>query len=117
MDVSRQLDEVIALLDVAVTPWLREFFTWRKAWLERIIFDTTRPEPTPRPDSQTWDRLRRKRLQIDKYTCQGCGAEATKQNVHHIVPLHSGGSNEIKNLITLCDRCHRQIHPWLDEEV
>lgn len=113
MDLSRQLDEVIALLDVAVTPWLREFLLSRKAWLESMIFDTVGPAPTPRPHHATWDRLRRERLRIDNYTCQGCGATGVKENVHHIIQLSRGGPNELSNLITLCDNCHERIHPWL----
>jgi 5-methylcytosine-specific restriction protein A len=30
--------------------------------------------------------------------------------VHHIVPLSEGGSNEEKNLMSLCRSCHEKIH-------
>jgi hypothetical protein len=32
---------------------------------------------------------------------------------HHIVTLANGGSNHKLNLISLCNSCHSQIHPWL----
>jgi len=30
--------------------------------------------------------------------------------VHHIVPLHSGGKDSIKNTVALCPNCHREAH-------
>ena len=33
---------------------------------------------------------------------------------HHIIPLKNGGLNSRRNLISLCNRCHRLIHPWLN---
>lgn len=30
--------------------------------------------------------------------------------IHHIIPVRRGGSNEIKNLILLCIPCHRLRH-------
>ena len=32
---------------------------------------------------------------------------------HHIVWLSNGGGNEKSNVITLCEHCHAEIHPWL----
>jgi 5-methylcytosine-specific restriction endonuclease McrA len=34
---------------------------------------------------------------------------------HHIVWLSNGGGNEKANVITLCELCHAEIHPWLKE--
>lgn len=33
-----------------------------------------------------------------------------KIEVHHILPSHSGGNNEVCNLSWLCDKCHVGIH-------
>lgn len=41
--------------------------------------------------------------------CRQCGSNKSLE-VHHIVALHSGGSNELSNLITLCHDCHRAQH-------
>ena len=50
----------------------------------------------------------------DNYTCQCCGAHATKKrevrlHVHHLESRKTGG-NAPSNLITLCDSCHEKFH-------
>lgn len=32
---------------------------------------------------------------------------------HHIIQLKNGGMNDKKNLVSLCNSCHANIHPWL----
>lgn len=44
-------------------------------------------------------------------SCFACGANATAR--HHIIQLQNGGINSKKNLVSLCDACHAEIHPWL----
>ena len=46
----------------------------------------------------------------DKYTCQCCGAKNTRLEVHHIVYRSQGGTDDVDNLITLCEDCHRKLH-------
>jgi 5-methylcytosine-specific restriction endonuclease McrA len=41
--------------------------------------------------------------------CAVCGAE-TSLELHHIMPLAMGGSNDIDNLMVLCHEHHEQIH-------
>lgn len=50
----------------------------------------------------------------DGYTCQCCGAHATKKNdvklhVHHRESRKTGG-NAPDNLVTLCEDCHKKLH-------
>lgn len=62
---------------------------------------------------EDWNELRQVVLDRDDSRCQGCGAgiaRATEHHVHHIVPLGAGGTNSVRNLITLCDECHGRIH-------
>jgi 5-methylcytosine-specific restriction endonuclease McrA len=33
---------------------------------------------------------------------------------HHIIQIQNGGNNEGANLVTICDWCHAEVHPWLD---
>lgn len=35
---------------------------------------------------------------------------------HHIISLKNGGINSKRNLVTLCSKCHAEVHPWLREE-
>ena len=53
----------------------------------------------------------------DGYTCQCCGAHATKKkevrlHVHHLESRKTGG-NAPNNLITLCEDCHKKLHKGL----
>ncbi len=45
----------------------------------------------------------------DLYTCQVCGSG---QNVegHHILNYQYGGAANIDNIVTLCRKCHKQVH-------
>ena len=49
-------------------------------------------------------------LSRDGYTCQICGAKHTRLEVHHIKYRSQGGTNDLYNLITLCESCHKKIH-------
>lgn len=54
----------------------------------------------------------------DKMVCQCCskdkvenqGAFLSQLVVHHKVPVHAGGTDDEKNLITLCVGCHHLLH-------
>lgn len=46
-----------------------------------------------------------------------CGCCGTRDNlhIHHIIPLKDGGNNSLKNLILLCEFCHKRIHSGKEE--
>jgi 5-methylcytosine-specific restriction endonuclease McrA len=50
--------------------------------------------------------------QRDNNTCKLCSTEYDFRNtqVHHIVPVSDGGSDEYENLILLCGICHVEVH-------
>lgn len=77
--------------------------TYRLASLER------RP-----PRAREAIKLRYSILERDRFTCQDCGAVRGEPDVrlqaHHILPVHQGGSNEPRNLVTLCAACHAGRH-------
>lgn len=60
-------------------------------------------------DWESYAELRREVLERDGWRCQYCG---TTQNleVHHLVPRSQGGDDDAQNLITLCARCHGDVH-------
>jgi len=39
--------------------------------------------------------------------CERCGT-SKKLQVHHIKPARVGGTNELRNLLVLCDPCHKE---------
>jgi len=49
-------------------------------------------------------------LNRDNYTCQQCKTQNGKLECHHIVYRSNGGTNAPSNLITLCEKCHKDIH-------
>jgi 5-methylcytosine-specific restriction endonuclease McrA len=53
--------------------------------------------------------LRNRTFERDNFTCRKCGLvdkEKRKLEAHHVIPLYSGGKDELENLITLCLNCH-----------
>jgi 5-methylcytosine-specific restriction endonuclease McrA len=53
-------------------------------------------------------------LQRAEWRCQQDGADPqidrVRLQVHHIVPVHLGGTNDDENLRVLCDACHAGVH-------
>ena len=43
------------------------------------------------------------------YRCANC-RDTDSLEIHHVVPLSLGGTNEITNLVPLCHRCHKTAH-------
>ena len=52
-------------------------------------------------------------LHRDNYTCQCCGKRHIRLEVHHIIFRSLGGTNDERNLITLCEKCHKLVHDGL----
>lgn len=53
-------------------------------------------------------RLRHEVFKRDNYKCLECGATNKDSMLHadHIIPVAQGGSDELSNLQTLCDKCN-----------
>ncbi|TBA24096.1 RecQ family ATP-dependent DNA helicase [Rhizobium ruizarguesonis] len=62
-----------------------------------------------------WEDTRRLVLARDGYKCVSCSTKVRSReaDVHHLLPRSMGGSNELSNLVTLCDGCHAAHHPNL----
>ncbi|MCX6558684.1 MAG: HNH endonuclease [Candidatus Aminicenantes bacterium] len=60
-----------------------------------------------------WEEVSRAVRERDDYHCKSCGTEYQVLHVHHVIPLSRGGSNNISNLITLCEKCHINKHPHM----
>ena len=43
-------------------------------------------------------------------SCSICNWNQTTGDIHHIIEVSEGGSNEMSNLIYVCPNCHRCIH-------
>jgi len=62
-----------------------------------------------RKDPEKYAELRRTILDRDGWRCQNCGS-STSLDVHHMRRRSNGGEDGEENLITLCRRCHRNVH-------
>lgn len=60
--------------------------------------------------------LRKATLARDNNTCRCCGISGQEFvevfDVHHIIEVYLGGSDDINNLITVCTVCHKLIHSY-----
>lgn len=72
----------------------------------------------PEHERKIPDAVRREVLRRDDYRCRQC--EWTRQlwnrddprnlEVHHVLEHFKGGTNEARNLVTLCNVCHDEVH-------
>ena len=53
-----------------------------------------------------------KRTVLDRFdnSCANCGEKETYLEIHYIVPLSRGGTDNIGNLAPLCWKCHQLAH-------
>lgn len=64
---------------------------------------------TPRRRTHIPKGLRHEVFKRDNYTCVECGArkeDGAVLHVDHIIPVSQGGTDELSNLQTLCDKCN-----------
>ena len=90
IDTSRQMN----LLTNAVSTKLNKEFGGNEPKRKRTLTNSIKVEVFKR----------------DNYTCQECGAgREAKLHVHHLIPVSRGGTDEMSNLVTLCDSCNFAI--------
>lgn len=58
-----------------------------------------------------WDTRKAGVLREANYHCQVCGRSGVPLDVHHIIPITDGGTNEFSNLRAICRDCHQGEHP------
>ncbi|WP_040642633.1 HNH endonuclease [Psychrobacter aquaticus] len=75
---------------------------------------TKRPDrkgsTTARGYGHAWRRLREEVLRRDGYLCVSCSKSVRyvpATDVDHIINKANGGTDELKNLQSLCKKCHR----------
>lgn len=83
-------------------------------WLEDVAIDIR--ALTDGYKSYSWqyqksnrldENIRKAVILRDDCKCMECGKPNCKLEVHHIKPKRLGGSNTLGNLITLCEKCHK----------
>ncbi len=66
-------------------------------------------QPRRRLSLANYHRLCTQILERDGWRCQHCGSSQNLQ-VHHICFRSQLGDDTAENLVTLCAKCHEQIH-------
>lgn len=46
----------------------------------------------------------------DGYVCMICGRYCEKAQGHHVIYVSEGGPRTTKNIVTLCNECHKDYH-------
>jgi 5-methylcytosine-specific restriction endonuclease McrA len=63
------------------------------------------------PDgADEWLKVSRAVKKRDGYRCRRCGARR-QLSAHHIKPRAQGGTDSLRNLLTLCAACHDYAEP------
>ncbi len=65
--------------------------------------------PRIRLDPVSYENLKQQVLRRDRWRCQSCGTKSNLEVHHKQFRSHSGHDSE-ENLITLCRRCHAEVH-------
>ena len=61
--------------------------------------------------SRQWGIIRLQAIERDLWRCQDCRkAGQGPLEVHHLISVYLGGSNELGNLVSLCHNCHLARH-------
>jgi len=63
------------------------------------------------------ERIRYQVFSRDNFRCRACGRSADdgiKLTIDHIRPVDWGGTNDMSNLLALCDECNRGKKAWVD---
>lgn len=78
------------------------------------------PQRRPRPrlldkraleatKDRQWRETRRRVLERDRHRCRACG-QSHGLEAHHVVMRSLGGKDDQRNLIALCNSCHKSVH-------
>lgn len=72
--------------------------------------DAVRGSRQARGYGAEWERLRAEAMRRDERLCQPClaaGRTTPGTQVDHVTPKAYGGTDDLANLQTICDACHR----------
>ena len=58
----------------------------------------------------------RRKIDYSELKCAKCGSKENIE-IHHMIPLAMGGTNDEINLIPLCHSCHKKIHAYITQTV
>ena len=75
-------------------------------------YDESRSKSHNKKYGTQWHKIRNRYARAHPL-CERClskGKYTPMEEVHHIIPVNCGGSNDDSNLMSLCRSCHEQMH-------
>ena len=75
-------------------------------------YDESRSKSHNKKYGTQWHKIRNRYAKAHPL-CERClskGKYTPMEEVHHIIPVNRGGSNDDSNLMSLCRSCHEQMH-------
>ena len=75
---------------------------------ESDFVDKNKEQAMSPEERQIWAKLRHKACLRTAYKCEACGVQGNKWNTtaHHMIPRRDGGTDDLENLMCLCESCH-----------
>ena len=72
----------------------------------------------PRRYVSRWENIRSLVFIRDQHTCTYCGSKDTPLHCDHVIPVSRGGTDELSNLTTACEKCNlskgsKLVEEWL----
>ena len=87
-------------------------FNYRKKFVPNIRYKRSSKVAAAKQQtslySKNWDAIRKRIYARDGYRCVVCGKKC-KLHAHHIVPVKISKDNSGSNLVSLCEKHHRQF--------
>lgn len=91
--------------------WHREVFLCEKCKDLLINPPDFNPKGSMEKGTTSWKTANILTLMRDDCHCRICGSHYERDNpveVHHIIPQKDGGPHNLKNLVTLCEKHHKE---------
>lgn len=81
--------------------------------LEWLIYqaDVVLSKPSRRQQAAMHAAMKGLHLHLFSLPCFVC--LGVTQCRHHVIQVQHGGDNRKSNVVGLCHRCHKKVHPWL----
>lgn len=66
---------------------------------------------------ESWDTIRARVRERSNHECEMCGRRQPERglDVHHIVPLVCGGTNDRELLMAMCRSCHQRVERYSEQ--
>lgn len=113
---SFPLSTIFAQFDESVS---ERFYRWRRSFCDKVrdqrpstfelAAEQRKQEYHEYLQTDTWRRLRKKALERDNWTCQGC-LDNRATEVHHKQYPHILGNEPLFDLVSVCRECHEKVH-------